>query len=284
MVKDYYLINTDLYLEFWHEHFHPAIWSDPNDSLEEALLKTHEMYVTDARISKSDHVVDLGCGVGAFSFFIARSIGCCVTGINLSKYQIQIANKKKRQLKLDNVEFIEMDIMDMKKIQDKYDAAFLIDVGVHFPDKKKAFQNIYKILKDDSRLVIGDWLQKDSPSRFERTVFLEPFCQYWAFPYMISLPQYKKILSDIGFEVLKAEDMSKEVKRNWDLFYNLTLQTISNLSLTSMLRLIKNPQLIVKLKTQVLAAIKASAYANIFTKICSDAGVFRWSYLVANRN
>ena len=115
-------------------------------------------------LAQAKKVVDLGCGVGAFSFFIAESVGCHVTGINLSKYQIQIANKKKKQLKQDNVEFIEMDIMDMKKIRDKYDAAFLIDVGVHFPDKKKAFQNIYKIMRSDSRLVIGDWLQKDSPS------------------------------------------------------------------------------------------------------------------------
>lgn len=284
MIKDYYLINTDLYLEFWHDHFHPAIWTDPDDTLEEALLKTHEMFVSDARISKSDHVVDLGCGVGAFSFFLAKSIGCHVTGINLSKYQIQIAKKKKKQLKIDNVDFLEMDIMNMGQIQDKYDAAFLIDVGVHFPDKKKALTNIFKILKDDSRLVISDWLQKNNPSKFEQIVFLEPFCQYWAYPYMISLPQYKKILTNIGFKIVRAEDMAEEVKKNWELFYNLTLQTISNLSILQMLRLIKNPKLILKLRTKALATIKTAAYANIFTKVCSDAGVFRWSYIIANKD
>lgn len=285
MIKDYYLINTDLYLEFWHEHFHPAIWTEPSDSLKEALLKTHELFATDAHISRNDHVVDLGCGVGAFSFYLAETLGCHVTGINISKYQIEKANKKKEQLKIDNVDFLEMDIMNMNRIQDKFDAAFLIDVGVHFPDKKRGLTNIFKILKDDSRLIISDWLQKDNPSQFERTVFLEPFCQYWAYPYMISLPQYQKILTNIGFNVIKANDMSEQVKKNWELFYDLTLQTISNYSLLQMFGLIKNrARVIWKLKTKALATIKTAAFANIFTKVCSDAGVFRWGYIVANKD
>jgi hypothetical protein len=51
-----------------------------------------------------------------------------------------------------------------------------------------------------------------------------------------------------------------------------------------MLGLIKNRiRVIWKLKTKALEMIKTAAFANIFTKICSDAGVFRWGYVIAEK-
>ena len=254
-----------------------------SDTLEGALRANQELFIADAQISSKDHVIDLDCGIGTLSFLIAETVGCQVTGINLSQYQLKIANRMKKKLKIKNVDFIEMDIMNMQGIQDQYDAVFLIDVGVHFPDKKKGLTNIFTFLKDDSRLIIADWLQKDKSSNSEQMIFLEPFCQYWAFPYMISLPQYKQILTNVRFTVEKAADVSDDVKQNWKMFYDQTIQIVTTLSLSKMLKSIKNPKLILQQRTKLFEAFKAQAYANIFTKVCSDAGVFRYGYIIAKK-
>jgi hypothetical protein len=78
-----------------------------------------------------------------------------------------------------------------------------------------------------------------------------------------------------------AKDVSDDVKQNWKMFYDQTIQVVTTLSLSQMLKYIKNPKLIFHQRTKLLEAFKTQAYANIFTKVCSDAGVFRYGYLVA---
>jgi tocopherol O-methyltransferase len=284
MVSTYYSIITDLYIEFWDEHFHAAIWKNKNDSIEKALRNTHEMFASDSKLTKEDKAIDLGCGVGALSFFIAKNVGCNVTGLNLSKYQLKKANSMKKKMNIKNVDFVEMDIMDIdKELKDKFDAAFLIDVGCHLPDKKSALKNIHSILNKNGRLVIADWLQRDNLNNFEKTTLIDTFNKYWALPYMISLSQYEKILNEVGFKIIKSKDVSNYVKNTWENFYKVTLKAINDMTLTKMLNIVRNPEIILSHRKIALEVIKTQAHANIFTKVCSDAGVFRYGYIVAEK-
>ena len=283
MINKYYSINTDLYTALWSEFFHVPIWKDPNDSIHEAYRKTHEQYIGDANLSRDDKVIDLGCGIGTLSLLIAKTIGCHVTGINISKYQLKKANQRKMREHISNVEFREMDIMTLNTQENHFNAAFLIDVGVHLPNKKRALTNIYNVLHDNSRLIIADWLQKENLNNFERTVLIEPFCQYWAYPYMISLKRYEQLLNSIGFHIVTLQDISDDVQKSWDEFYKTTLETLNNISLLKMLRYIRNPEILFKYRRTALHEIRSAAHANIFTKVCSDAGVLRYGYIVAEK-
>lgn len=283
MVSTHYSTTTDSYIAFWSEHLHAAIWKDRGDSIEEALRKTHEMLIEDAKISESDKVIDIGCGVGALSFFVAKTTGCHVTGINLSKYQLEKANATKKKMKIKNVDFLEMDVMNLNELEDKYDAAFLIDTGVHLPDKKKALVNIHKILNKGARLVITDWLQRDKLNDFEEAVFIEPLCKYWAFPYMISLPQYEKILNEVGFKIIKATDVSEDVKKTWEEFYKVALKSVNDMTLVKMSKLVRIPEIILEHKEIALKAMKTGVQTSVFPKICSDAGVLRYGYIVTEK-
>ncbi len=283
MVNKYYSVNTDLYIALWSEFFHVPIWKDPKDSINEAYRKTHEQYIADANLAATDKVIDLGCGIGTLSLLIAKTIGCHVTGINISKYQLKKANQRKNREQASNVDFREMDIMTLNSMQNHFNGAFLIDVGVHLPNKKKALANIYRVLQDNSRLIIADWLQKENLNNFERTVLIEPFCQYWAYPYMISLNQYEKILSSIGFHIVTIEDISDDVKKTWEEFYKVTLKTLNDISLLKMLKFIRNPEILFKYRKTALQEIRSAALAQIFTKVCSDAGVLRYGYIVAEK-
>lgn len=62
-------------------------------SFPESLLRMNEVMIETAGIKPTDKVLDAGCGVGGSSIFMASVLGCNVTGITLSKRQVQQANE-----------------------------------------------------------------------------------------------------------------------------------------------------------------------------------------------
>jgi ubiquinone/menaquinone biosynthesis C-methylase UbiE len=282
MVSSYYAVITQPYRKLWGDFFHPAIFENPKDNLNTALRKTHERFIKDSKLKKGDRAIDLGCGIGSLSRFISKNAGCTVIGINMSKYQLKIAKKLTKQKATKNVEFKEQDIMHIDKIDDKFDAAFLVDVGCHLPDKEKALRKIFRILNKGGRLIIGDWIQKENISPFEKEILIEPFNNYWSFPYMESLKGYNKIARKIGFRTIMAKDVSKETEKDWEIFYDVAVKEIKSMNFKKMVSYIKNPSVILQ-GPKFIQIAKNQFYANIFTKICYDAGVFRYGYLVLEK-
>ena len=282
MVSTYYAVITGPYRHFWGEYFHPAIFENENDDFKTALLKTHKRFLRDAKLSKYKRAIDLGCGIGSLSIFIAKESEADVTGINISDFQLRKAKEKQKKSKIKNVSFIKKDIMQVGEIEKKYDAAFLIDVGCHLPDKKKAIRKISKILNKGGRLIIADWLQKHKPTAFEKELLINRFNKYWCFPYMESLDNYLLMLKRLGFRIVKAKDVSKETYKNWQYFYGLAITELGKCDFQKVFSFIANSEFIKNPKRAVDIA-KRQFYANLYAKICADAGVFKYGYIVAEK-
>ncbi len=282
MVTSYYEVVTELFHKKWGTHFHEAFFKNSSESKQSAMKKTNRLFLRDSKLRPNDNAIDLGCGIGTFACYVASEIGCNVTGINLSKFQLQKAKKIVRQKKLHNVKFQYLDIMNLGKLHNKFDAAFSIAVNCHLPDKVKALKNIYKILKQGGRLVISDYLQKHTLNPFEKELLIEPFNHYWCYPYMESVEGYKKILKEVGFTIIKARDVSKQVKKNFDIYYDVALNEIKTMNYKKMLSYINNPAML-KNYRKYREIAKNQCYANLFGKICLEAGVFRYGYFVAEK-
>lgn len=281
MVSSYYATITEPYRQFWGDYFHPAIFENPEDDLDTALLKTHKLFMQDSKLNPDKIAIDLGCGIGSLSKYIAYDVGCKVIGINISDYQLKIARKMVKN-NGKNINFMRLDIMDVDLIEKNFDAAFLIDVGCHLPDKEKALKKIYKVLNKGGRIVIADWIQKERLNSFEKELLIEPFNNYWNFPYMESMKGYKKIFKKIGYKTIKAEDVSEKTKKNWDMFYDVALNEINDMNTEKLLSYIKNPQ-ILKQGPKALKIAKNQFYANVFAKISFEAGVFKYGYFVGEK-
>lgn len=61
--------------------------------LDEAQEHKHDLICRKLQIEKGDHVLDIGCGWGAFARFAARKYGCHVTGITISAEQYAYARE-----------------------------------------------------------------------------------------------------------------------------------------------------------------------------------------------
>jgi tocopherol O-methyltransferase len=70
---------------------HAGYWDETTRTLSEALIRENEILADRARIKASDHILDVGCGVGGSAIFLAREKGCRVTGIDVNPHLLQIA-------------------------------------------------------------------------------------------------------------------------------------------------------------------------------------------------
>ncbi len=92
-------------------------------------------------------VLDIGCGVGTISLYVA-SKGNEVFGIDISEKAINKARKSVEILGLKNASFKAINFLDTN-LQDKFDFIIFSEVLEHLPDEKLANDKIYELLKND---------------------------------------------------------------------------------------------------------------------------------------
>lgn len=106
-------------------------------------------------LKSGDNVLDLACGTGEYSIALSK-LGYSVTGIDLNREMIKIAEEKAKDL---NASFIERDMTRLNDFKNKkFDLIFCIGNSiVHLNSKNKIekfIQEIYNALDDNGVMVI----------------------------------------------------------------------------------------------------------------------------------
>lgn len=91
-------------------------------------------------------VLDIGCGTGTQCDDLAGSVKQ-VTGIDISAKLLQIAEQRKAQRKLNNVEFIRTSVFDERFVPESIDVVMAFYVLHFVEDIDAVFQRILDLLK-----------------------------------------------------------------------------------------------------------------------------------------
>jgi len=104
------------------------------------------------------NVLEVACGSGGPSLFIARTFGCHVTGIDINEKAIATADKMARDQSLGSlVRFTRADAGVALPFEDEsFDAISCIDAINHLPDRMKFLKESHRILRPGGRLLFTD--------------------------------------------------------------------------------------------------------------------------------
>ena len=88
------------------------------------------------------------------AFELAKKKGCEVTGISLSKNQIEYCKRKAKELNLDNQ--VTFELKDFREVKGKYDYVTSIGAWEHFLKRNylTALRKIYEIMSDKGICVL----------------------------------------------------------------------------------------------------------------------------------
>ncbi len=151
-----------------------------------------------AGIKKGDTVVDLGSGAGNDVFVTRAIVGDegNVIGIDMTKEMIEKANQNNSKLGYKNVEFRFGEIEKMPVEDNLSDVVISNCVLNLVPDKRKAFAEIYRILKPGAHFCVSDIVLKgELPSGLKKSAEMYAGCVAGA----LQQDDYLGIIKETGF-------------------------------------------------------------------------------------
>lgn len=180
------------------------IMTDDYDHLEgynpEADLKLGCGLPTEfAKIKKGDTVVDLGSGAGNDCFVARHETGESgkVIGIDFADAMIDKARINADKLGYNNVEFRQGDIEDIPIPADTVDVVVSNCVMNLVPNKSKAFEEVFRILKTEGHFSISDIvLTGELPEKIKNAAEMYAGCVASA----IQKDDYLNIIKKAGFK------------------------------------------------------------------------------------
>lgn len=151
-----------------------------------------------AGLKKGDTVVDLGSGAGN-DVFVARSIvgeEGKVIGLDFTQEMIDKANVNKAKVGFKNVEFKLGEIESMPLEHNSVDVVISNCVLNLVPDKRKAFEEIYRILKPGAHFCVSDVVLKgELPVGLKKSAEIYAGCVAGA----LEQDEYLGIIKETGF-------------------------------------------------------------------------------------
>ncbi len=228
-ISFHYDLSNNLYENFLDNTmtYSSAFFKENDLSLEEAQIEKYRLLATNLEISKDDHVLEIGCGWGGLSIFLATEYGCKVTAITISKEQFSYAKNKIKSLGLDHL--IEVLFTDYRKLKGKFDKIASIEmieaVGANF--YKSYFSQISNLLKPQGLVCIQAITSPDS--RFQQFKNGTDWIQTYIFPGSLlpSVGEMNKVinkhtdlhlvnLKDFGIDYSKTLNIwAKNFNKNW---------------------------------------------------------------------
>jgi len=151
-----------------------------------------------ANIKEGDTVVDLGSGAGNDCFVARAIVGEYgkVIGIDMTEAMIAKARENAKKLNYGNVEFVLGDIDNMPLNPKVADVVISNCVLNLVPNKRKAFEEIYRILKTGGHFSISDVVIKgELPGKIKQEAEMYAGCVAGA----IDREEYIGIIEHSGF-------------------------------------------------------------------------------------
>ena len=101
------------------------------------------------------NILIAGCGTGIQIIEASRYSNCKITAIDLSNSSISYAKRKVDEYGMKNINFIEMDLLELKQLNKKFDLIECSGVLHHMQDPSKGLTNLVDSLKPDAFLKLG---------------------------------------------------------------------------------------------------------------------------------
>ncbi|NLL06942.1 MAG: class I SAM-dependent methyltransferase [Clostridiaceae bacterium] len=115
------------------------------------------MLIKHVRVSEKMKVLDLACGKGAVSVYLAKALGCSIKGIDLIAEFIDFADIKAHEYGVKKFcDFTVGDINEAVKVEKGYDIVILGAVGDVLGNPKDTILKLKSTVKNQGYIIIDD--------------------------------------------------------------------------------------------------------------------------------
>ena len=213
-IIELYDVISPYYPSLWGEHLHHGYWIVGDESKEQAQLQLVEHLAQVANIKSGSEILDIGCGMGGSSLYLARNYNATVTGITISPVQVDMATAAAARERID-VKFLVMDAEAMD-FQKQFDVLWSVESISHYQHREDFFVSASRLLKPGGAFGIIDWFKKENLTSAETKKFILPIEKGMLCELQI-MDDYEQYLTSNGLQITHREVLNKNCAKTWDL-------------------------------------------------------------------
>jgi ubiquinone/menaquinone biosynthesis C-methylase UbiE len=175
----------------------------PVDEFHIGGRQASEDFICQLELSADDHTLDIGCGIGGTSRFVASRFGCRVTGIDLTPEFVSTGQTLCDWVGLSGqIELYQGDASEMPFTDETFDAAFMLHVGMNIPNKAGLFAEVFRLIKPGAMFGIYDVMQTGN----EPLTYPVPWSSVPGTSALASEDQYVEALEEAGFNIIRIRN------------------------------------------------------------------------------
>jgi tocopherol O-methyltransferase len=222
-LENYYDQTEVHYRMFWKLNksmgLHYGIWDKFTKTLTDSIINTNNLLMKHGQIKHSDAVLDCGCGIGGSAIFLSKKIGCKVTGITLSKKQVDTANKLAIEHSVgDLTSFHQLNYLETGFENNSFDKIWAVESFGSSQNKKLFFEEMERILKPGGKILFADTFKPyDYDIKNEKD--MQVMLNGWAISDIVSIEELSTLANEHNFKNAKIINMTKEIKKSVDRIY-----------------------------------------------------------------
>ena len=209
-----------------------AIYEDHDDDLEIAQKNKYQKLINLLNVKDNNKVLEIGCGWGGFSEYLAKNYNVSIDCITISKKQFEFTKNRIFQKGLNNkVNVMFLDYRDLKNKYDKVASIEMIEaVGEKYLDKY--FNTIKNSLNENGTAAIqGITIRDDLFDKYRNS---EDFIQKYIFPggFLPSISFMKQLIEKNRLNLLKTNSYPDDYAKTlaiWRKNFFKTWKTITPL-------------------------------------------------------
>ena len=213
-IREFYDFVSSHFHALWGEHLHHGYWIRGDETKEKAQIQLIEHLAQIANIRSGHTILDVGCGTGASSIYLAKHYKVEATGITISPVQVDLANKAAAKEDV-NATFLLMDAEAMK-FEKLFDVVWSVESISHYQDIAKFFASAAKLLQPNGTVAVIDWFKKQNLNPAEYKHDILPI-EKGMLVELRTMQEYEAWMRSNGLAIVKSEILNKNCAKTWDL-------------------------------------------------------------------
>jgi len=159
-------------------------------------------------LSPENYVLDIGCATGTQCDDLANNVNH-VTGIDISSKLLAIAEQRKAERKIENVEFLQTTVFDERFEPGSFDVVMAFYVLHFFEDIDEVVRRIYGVLKPDGLFILEAACMGDKNKTIGKLVRIAGKLGFLPLINLLTTQQIEQTLEEAGFSIVDKVKFSE---------------------------------------------------------------------------